>query len=100
MSPLRARAPLRAKPSGEATPQFALETTSERRQFENGRLAMDERASLPEGPVTDVVSGEGDDLSEQGRRALHDALAAFWTSAEACRLRPASAILDELRRRR
>jgi hypothetical protein len=43
---------------------------------------------------------EGDDLTEEERRALHEALSASWKSAEAGRLRPASAILDELRTRR
>jgi len=47
-----------------------------------------------------VADDDGDDLNDQERQALHDALAASWRSAEAGRLRPASAILDELRRRR
>jgi hypothetical protein len=47
-----------------------------------------------------VVDDEGDDLTEEERRALHEALSVSWKSAEAGRLRPASAILDELRTRR
>lgn len=43
---------------------------------------------------------EGDDLTDEERRALHEALSASWKSAEAGRLRPASAILDDLRKRR
>jgi hypothetical protein len=47
-----------------------------------------------------VVDDEGGDLTEDERRALHEALSASWKSAEAGHLRPASAILDELRTRR
>jgi hypothetical protein len=54
---------------------------------------------LPEATVVDlVVDDEGDDLTDDERRALHEALSASWKSAEAGRLRPASAILDGLRR--
>jgi len=44
--------------------------------------------------------GEGDALTSEERRALHEALLASWTSAEAGRLRPTAEILDALRRRR
>jgi hypothetical protein len=54
-----------------------------------------------EGPVVDLVADdEGDDVTDNERRALHEALSASWKSAEAGRLRPASGILDELRKRR
>jgi hypothetical protein len=56
---------------------------------------------VPERTVIDLVADdEGDDLTDDERRALHDALSASWKSAEAGQARPASAILDELRRRR
>ena len=72
-----------------------------RARVEKGRLVLDESASLPEGTVVDMVADdEGDDLTVEERPALHDALSASWTSAEAGRLRPASAILDKLRQRR
>src|SRR6202521_4662073 len=72
-----------------------------RARVEKGRLVLDEPTTLPEGTVVDlVVDDEGDDLTEDERRALHEALSASWKSAEAGRLRPASAILDELRQRR
>ena len=72
-----------------------------RARVENGRLVLDEPTTLPEGTVVDLVADdEGDDLTDEERRALHEALAASWESAEAGRLRPASAILDELRQRR
>lgn len=72
-----------------------------RAPVEKGRLVLDEPRTLPEGTVVDLVADdEGDDLTDEERRVLHEALAASWKSAEAGRLRPASAILDELRQRR
>jgi hypothetical protein len=68
---------------------------------QNGRLVLDEPTTLPEGTVVDLVADdEGDDLTDDERRALHKALAESWNSAEEGRLRTVSAILDELRRRR
>ncbi len=72
-----------------------------RARVEKGRLVLDEPTTLPEGTVVDLVADdEGDDLTSEERRALHEALLASWTSAEAGRLRPTAGILDELRRRR
>lgn len=72
-----------------------------RARVEKGRLVLDEPTTLPEGMVVDLVADdEGDDLSDDERCALHEALSASWKSAEAGHLRPASAILDELRWRR
>jgi hypothetical protein len=72
-----------------------------RARVENGRLVLDEPTSLPDGTVVHLVADdEGDDLTEEERRALHDALSASWKSAEVGRLRPASEILEELRRLR
>ena len=71
-----------------------------RARVEKGRLVLDEPTTLPEGTVVDLVADdEGDDLTDEERRALHEALSASWKSAEAGNLRPASAILNELRRR-
>ena len=72
-----------------------------RARVEKGRLVLDEPTTLPDGTIVDLVADdEGDDLTEDERRALHESLAESWNSTEAGRLRPASAILDELRRRR
>jgi hypothetical protein len=72
-----------------------------RARVEKGRLVLDEPTTLPEGTVVDLVADdEGDDLTDEERRVLHDALAASWKSADAGRLRLASAILEELRQRR
>ena len=72
-----------------------------RARVEKGRLILDEPTTLPDGTVIDLVADdEGDDLTDEERQALHDALSASWISAEAGRVRPASEILNELRRRR
>jgi len=72
-----------------------------RARVENGRLVLDEPTTLPEGTVVDLVADdEGDDLTNDERRALHEALLTSRRSAEAGGLQPASRILDELRRRR
>ncbi|HEX6315763.1 MAG TPA: hypothetical protein VFZ73_12925 [Gemmatimonadaceae bacterium] len=70
-------------------------------RVEKGRLVLDEPTTLPEGTVVDLVANdEGDDLTDDERRALHEALSSSWRSADAGRLRPAAEILDELRHRR
>jgi hypothetical protein len=72
-----------------------------RARVEKGRLILDEPTTLPDGTMVDLVlDDEGDDLTDEERRALHEALSASRESAEAGRLRPAAAILDELRQRR
>jgi hypothetical protein len=47
-----------------------------------------------------VAKDEGDDLTEQERCALHEALSDSWASVMAGHLRPATEILDELRQQR
>lgn len=72
-----------------------------RARVEKGRLVLDEPTTLAEGTVLDLVlDDEGDDLSDCDREALHAALAQSSESLSAGRVRPASAILDELRARR
>lgn len=69
-------------------------------RVKKGRLVLDEPTSLPEGTVLNlIVDDEGDDLTDAERRELHETLTASWESAEAGRLRPAAAILGELRQR-
>ena len=72
-----------------------------RARVEKGRLVLDEPTTLPEGTIVDLVADDdGDDLTDAERRALHEALSVSWRSAEAGRLRPAAAVVDELRQRR
>jgi len=71
-----------------------------RARVKDGRIVLDEPTTLREGTVVDLVADdEGDDLTDEERDALHKALLKSDESAEAGRLRPASAILDELRKR-
>ena len=72
-----------------------------RARVEKGRLVLDEPTSLPDGTVVDLVADDGgDDLTDEERRALHEALSKSWESAKAGGLRAGSAILGELRPRR
>ena len=72
-----------------------------RARVEKGRLLLDEPTTLPDGTVVQLVADdEDDDLTDDERRVLHDALSASWQSAQAGDVRPASDILNELRRRR
>jgi hypothetical protein len=80
---------------------YSSEMSPLRARVKKGRLLLAEPTSLPEGAVVDLVADdEEDDLTDEERRALHEALSASWKSAEAGHLRPASAVLDELRQRR
>jgi hypothetical protein len=72
-----------------------------RARVENGRIVLNEPTTLPDGTVLELVAeDESDDLSAEERRALHEALAASWTSADAGQLRPAWETIGDLRRRR
>ena len=72
-----------------------------RARVENGRLVLDEPTMLPEGTVIELVADdEGDDLTDDERRMLHESISSSWRSAEAGRLRSASEILEEFRQRR
>jgi hypothetical protein len=80
---------------------YSSEMSPLRARVQNGRIVLDEPTTLRDGTVIDLVADdEGDDLTDDERRALHEALSASMQSAEAGRLRSASAILDELRRKR
>ena len=65
-------------------------------RVQKGRLVLDEPTTLPEGTTLDlVVDDDGDDLTDDERFALHEALSASAKSADEGRLRSASAILKE-----
>lgn len=71
-----------------------------RARVENGRWQLEEPTELPDVTELDLVADdEGDDLDDHAREALHKALLQSSASAEAGNLRPASAIIEELRRR-
>ncbi len=72
-----------------------------RAKVRNGRLLVDEPTSLPEGTVLELVlDNEGDELDAEERRVLNSAISKAWESAKAGRIRPAEAIIDELRARK
>jgi hypothetical protein len=72
-----------------------------RARVKNGRLIVDEPTTLPDGIVLDLVlDDEGDDLNEEDRKALHDALKQSIESLEKGEVLPVSDIIDELRQRR
>jgi len=59
-----------------------------RARVEKGRLVLDEPTTLPGWTVVDLVADdEGDDLSNEERRALNGAVSTSWRSAEAGSLR-------------
>jgi hypothetical protein len=71
-----------------------------RARVENGRLVMDLLTDLPEGTVLDlVVDDEGDELSDEERKALHAAMDESLRQAASGRTRPASEMIEEIRRR-
>jgi hypothetical protein len=72
-----------------------------RARVQKGRLVLDEPTTLPDGTVLDLVlDDEGDDLTDEDREALHGVLARSLESLEKGDIRPASAIVEELRTRR
>jgi hypothetical protein len=71
-----------------------------RAKVKDGRLLLDEPTSLPDGSILElVVDDEGDDLMDGERQALNEAIRRAWESAAAGRVKPAKAIVDELRTR-
>ena len=78
---------------------YSAEMMRLRARVENGRLQLDAPTELPDGTEVDLVADdEGDDLTDHEREALHEALLKSAASAQAGNLRPASAIIEELRR--
>jgi len=66
-----------------------------------GRIAVDEPTNLPDGTVLELVveDDEGDDRTDKERQALNGAISQAWKAAKAGHLKPASAIVDEIRAR-
>jgi hypothetical protein len=74
--------------------------TGIRARVVKGRLVVDEPTDLAEGTVLDlVVDDEGDDLSDNERAVLHDAIAQAQTSMTAGQGRPMREVLADLLRR-
>lgn len=67
----------------------------------NGRLVVDEPTDFPEGTVLElVVADTEDELDDEERHAVHEALSAAWESAKAGNVRPVEEFVEEWRRSR
>jgi len=83
-----------ARPSGDWTAAMR----SLRARVSNGRLVIDEPTTLPEGTILDrVLDDEGDDLSLEERRALHEVIERSWAEARKGNVRPAAEVIKDLR---
>ena len=73
-----------------------------RARVENGRLKLDEPTTLPEGTVLDLVIDDDpeDDLDEEERRVRDESIRQGLEEGRAGKTRPASELLDELRKGR
>ena len=67
-------------------------------RVQNGRLVLNEPTDLPEGAEVELVAVDWDDLDEEDRRRLHEALAASEEDIARGRVRPAADVLADLRR--
>jgi hypothetical protein len=66
----------------------------------NGRIVVDEPTTLPDGTILDLVlNDEGDELSPEERRALDAAISKAWDATKAGRVRSASDVITDLRKR-
>jgi len=73
----------------------------------NGRLTLDEPTKLPEGTVIELAEidpythlDHEDEMDEEERAKLHEALDRSWAQAQAGQTRPAEELIAELRQRR
>jgi hypothetical protein len=75
-------------------------------RVENGRIKLDEPTDLPEGqvielvPLDEVLLAGGDDLDDEDRAALHEAIREGFEDAKAGRTIDADEWAAELRSRR
>lgn len=69
-----------------------------RARVSNGRLVIDEPTTLPEGTILDlVVDDEGDDLSPEERRTLHEVIDRSWAEVREGNVRSAADVIKDLR---
>lgn len=69
-------------------------------RVKNGRLVLDEPTDLPEGTEVDLVPADWwDDLTDEDRRRLEEALARSEQDVRAGRVIPAETVLRRLRSR-
>jgi hypothetical protein len=69
-------------------------------RVQNGRLVLDEATDLPEGTEIDLVPADWwDDLDDEDRKRLEEALARSESDVEHGRVEPAADVLRRLRLR-
>jgi hypothetical protein len=74
--------------------------TTLKAQVRNRRLVLDEPTELPEGAIMEfIIADDSDDLDDEERAALREALGRSWCSAAAGDTKPAEEILRVLRTR-
>ena len=66
----------------------------------NGRLVLDEPTNLPEGAIVELEPVDADDLDDEDRKRLHQALADSEEDVHAGHVYPIDAVLAEVRQRR
>ena len=67
-------------------------------QVRHGRLVLDEPTDLPDGAKVELLPVDWDDLDEDDRDRLHEALAASEEDLLHGRMRPAADVLADLER--
>jgi hypothetical protein len=68
-------------------------------RVENGRITGDAPAGLPEGEVELCLAEPDDEMTDDDRARLNEALSRGFESIKAGRFRPATAVIADLRRR-
>jgi hypothetical protein len=63
----------------------------------NGRLILDEPTNLPEGAEVHVILADGDELDEEERARLHEALDEGIADADAGRVEDLAGLIARLR---
>ncbi len=96
----RMRRALRRRSAPRQSGATLMRMSGLRARVQNGRLTLDAPTELPEGTVLDlVVDDEGDDLDEEERAELDDAISRAWASVQAGRGRSGEEVLASLRKR-
>ena len=73
--------------------------TSLKARVKDGRLVLDEPTELPEGTEVELLPADAsDDLDDEDRRRLHEAIARSAEEARSGRVVPAEEVLRKLRR--
>ena len=83
----------------QSAEKYPKPASSLKARVQNGRLVLDEPTDLPEGTEVELVSmDDWDNLDDDDRRRLHEALAASEDDVADGRVRPAAEVLAELGR--